>query len=212
MDSDGAPITPPAGEDRSAALADEVRQLRRLLLDLQDALSPAVHSSLRERSDSIQRLGGELAEREDELRRLRLELEQAVVRSGELEAEAARWREAAHRGVEEVAERAKAAVERFAQETAELTRALAAVREQLDASRAQTRGIAQARDAAVQEAERRKTRVRQLKARVIAREARRVQMTRSWSWRLTAPLRWLPLFVHRTLLETARMRRRMFGR
>ncbi len=212
MDSDGAPFSPPEGGDRSAALADEVRQLRRLLLDLQGELKPAVQSSLRERSDSIQRLGGELAELQDEQRRLRLELEQALARSGELEEEAARWREAAHRGVEELAKKARAVAERFAQETAELTRALASVRDQLEASRTQTRSITLARDAAVQEAERRKTRIRQLKARVIGREARRVQMTRTVSWRITAPLRWLPRFMHRTLLETARLRRRMFGR
>src|SRR3954454_16772496 len=87
MDFDSSPLTPPMGEDRTAALAEEVRMLRRLLLDLQEELKPAVQSSLRERSDALQRLGGELSERDDELRRLKTELEAARGRSSELEAE-----------------------------------------------------------------------------------------------------------------------------
>ena len=212
MDSDSSPLTPPPGEDRAAALAEEVRMLRALLLDLQDELKPAVQSSLRERSQELQRLGGELSERDDELRRLKAQLEAAQNRSAELEEEAARWRDAARRGVDELAEKARAQAERFEQQAAELTQALAAVRAQLEASRAQTRGVTQARDAALQEVERRKARIRALKARVVRREVRRIEMLRSPSWRITAPMRWLPRFVQRTLLETARLRRRLLRR
>ncbi len=210
MDSDSAPLTSP--DDRGAALADEVRLLRRLLLDLQDELRPAVQSSLRERSSELQRLGGELSERDDELRQARAELQAALARSTELEQEVERWRDAAHRGVDEVAEKARAAAERFQQQSGELERALAAVRAQLETSRAQVQPITRARDAALQEVERRKARIRALKAKVLRREARRIEMMRSPSWRLTAPIRWLPRFIHRVLLETARLRRRLLKR
>jgi chromosome segregation ATPase len=212
MDSDSSPLTPPAGEDRAAALAEEVRMLRRLLLDLQEELRPAVQSSLRERSDALQRLGGDLSEREDELRRLNRELEAARGRSEDLEAEVARWKDAARRGVDEVAEKARLQVERFERETAELVQALAGVRAQLETSREQARSLTLARDAALHEVERRKARIRALKAKVVQRERRRLDMMRSPSWRVTAPLRWPPKAWRRLLLEMARTRRRLFGR
>ena len=212
MDSDSTPLTPPEGEARAAALAEEVRQLRRLLLELQSELRPAVQSSLRERSDELQRLGGEVAVREEELERLKADLKTARRRSLELEQEVERWKGAARRGLDELQEKARAAADRFEQQTEELTEALAAVRSQLEASRAQARSITQARDAALMEVERRTTRIRSLRARLLKREVRRIEMMRSLSWRITAPLRWFPKAFHRFLVETARMRRRIFGR
>jgi chromosome segregation ATPase len=203
---------PPANDARAAGLAEEVRELRRLLVDLQSDLKPAVQSSLRERSEELQRLGGELSVRDDELARLRRELDEARVRSSELDREVERWRDAARRGVDEVAEKARATAQRFELETAELTQSLASVRAQLEASRAQVRSIGQARDAALQQVERRGARIRALKAKVIRREVRRIELMNSLSWRLTAPIRWLPVAFRRALLGGARLRRRLLRR
>ncbi|HEY5412112.1 MAG TPA: hypothetical protein VIJ94_15425, partial [Caulobacteraceae bacterium] len=61
-------------------------------------------------------------------------------------------------------------------------------------------------------AERRQRRVRALRAKVLGRERRRMQMTRSLSWRITAPLRWLPAALHRLMRRAARLRRKLFKR
>ena len=196
---------PSDDEARAAAFADEVRQLRQLLIDMQSDLSPAMQSSLRERSDELQRLGGELALRDEEAARLRSQLGEAEARARDLEREVERWRDAALRGVEAVAEKARAAAERYERETAELIQNLAA-------ARAQAQAVALARDAAQQEVERRKTRIRSLRAKVIQRERRRIEMMESPSWRVTAPLRWLQKAPHELLLRGARLRRRLLKR
>ena len=147
---------PSPGEDRPSALAEEVRDLRRLLVALQSELKPALQSSLRERSTELQRLGGELSEKDEAVRALRLELDQALRRSAELELDVERWRDAARRGVDEIALKARETAERFERQAAELTEALAQARAQLDSSRAQTRAMTQARDSALRDVERRR--------------------------------------------------------
>jgi chromosome segregation ATPase len=201
-----------ANEEDAAALALEVKALRALLEELQAELRPAVQSSLRERSSELQRAGADLAERQAEIERLQAALAAAETRAAALEDEAARWREAARRGLDEIAERALKAQARFELETGELNQALTAAKAQLEAARAEARTIAQARDEAREEAERRQRRIRSLKAKVVRREQRRMQMTRSLSWRITAPLRWIPAALGRLLLGGARLRRRMLKR
>ena len=207
MSPDNASNPPPApeGEVRAAALAQEVRELKALLAELQAELRPAIQSSLRERSAELQRLGGELAERQDEL-------ETALARTGELEREVERWRGAATRGLDEIAERARDAAQRFERQEAELNQALAAVRAQLETSLGQADAALTARDGALKDLERSRRRIGSLRAKVMRREARRVQMTRSLSWRITAPLRWMALAMQRLLLSGARLRRRMLRR
>ena len=202
MSPDNAPTPPaPVGE----ALAEEVRRLRALLEDLQTELNPAVQSSLRERSSELQRMGGELHQ-------LQAELAEAQARSGELEREVERWRGAATRGVDEIAQRARDQAARFEAQTAELTQALAALRAQLEASRGRAEVAAAARDEASVALERSRRRTAALKARVLRGEARRRQMTRTWVWRMGAPLRWLPRATQRLLLGGARLRRRLLRR
>lgn len=191
--------------DNASALAEEVRQLKALLVELQAELTPAMQSSLRERSSELQRLGGELAERQDKL-------DKAQARAADLERDVERWRGTATRGVDEIAERARATAERFEQQSAELNQTLAVVRAKLEASRVQTDAASQARDGALKDLERSRRRLGSLKAKLLRREARRVQMTRSFSWRITAPLRWLAQGMKRLLLGGARLRRRMFRR
>lgn len=201
-----------ANEEDAAALALEVKALRALLEELQAELRPAVQSSLRERSSELQRAGADLAERQAEIERLQAALAAAETRAAALEDEAARWREAARRGLDEIAERALKAQARYELEAGELNQALTAAKAQLEAARAEARAIAQARDEAREEAERRQRRIRSLKAKVVRREQRRMQMTRSLSWRITAPLRWIPAALGRLLLGGARLRRRMLKR
>ena len=212
MASENSADPPPGGEEEAAALAGEAKALRSLLEELQAELRPAVQSSLRERSSELQRQGGELAEREAEAERLRQALEAASARSLELEQEAARWREAAQRGLDEIAGRARATAERFAAETAELNRALTIVKAELAASQAQAAQALQARDEATALAERRRRRAASLRAKVVGREKRRMQMAGSLSWRITAPLRWMPAALHRMLKRGARLRRRLLKR
>ena len=199
-------------ENDAAALAGEVKALRALLEELQAELRPAVQSSLRERSSELQRQGAELDERRGEAERLGQALEAAEARAAELEREAARWREAARRGLDEIADRARAAAGRFEHQTAELNRALDAIRSELAASRTEAAAAAVARDAACALAERRQRRVRALRAKVLERERRRMRMTRSLSWRITWPLRWIPDALQRLLKGGARLRRRMLKR
>lgn len=214
MSSDDAsplPQSPPGGA-RADALAEEVRQLKALLGELQSALGPGFQSALRERSSALQSLGGELAERQAEAERLRVELEDALARAGEMEREAERWRGAATRGVDEIAERHRAAVARFEAQSQALEQALAVLRAQLDASRAQAEAAAAACDGALTDAERARRRARVLKARVLRREAARIRTMRSLSWRITAPLRWIPQALRRLALGGARLRRRLMKR
>jgi hypothetical protein len=215
MAPDNASYAPHEPEGRAAALAEEVRQLRQLLAELQADLSPALQSSLRERSTELQRMGGELAGREEEAQRLRLELDAAMIRSAELEEEVERWRGAARRGVEEVAERARAAAERFEAQTDELNRVLEAVRGQLTLSRAEAAAASQAReeaargrDAAIKDNARRKRRIGSLKARVMRLHAERTTL----SWKIAAPLRWIEARMQRMLRAGARLRRKITRR
>lgn len=199
------------GED-AAALAAEVKALRGFLEALQAQLTPAMQSSLRERSDELQRLGGELAERTTEVERLQAALDAESGRASELEREAERWRDAARRGLDEIAERVRAAQARFELETAELNGALTAARAELAAKAAEADAAVRARDEATALAERRDRRIRALRAKVIGREQRRMRMTRSVSWRITAPLRWIPAALRRLLRRGARLRRKVMGR
>ncbi len=209
MAPDTPASTPPEDEGRAEALAGEVRELRQLLIALQADLKPSIQSSLRERSSELQRLGGELSDQEAAARSLRVELDDSLRRVSELEEDVERWRDAARRGVDEVARKARETAERFERQTAELSEALSLARSQLEASRTLTRSMTQARDAALKEAERRKARILTLRTRIVRREARKV---RSLSWRITAPLRWLERTSHRWLLRGARLRRRLFKR
>ena len=199
-------------EQDAAALAQEVKALRALIEDLQGGLGPGVQSSLRERSSELQRLGGELDERRAEAERLQAELDAAEARAADQEREAGRWRDAARRGLDEIAERARAAAARFEAETQELNRALTAIRAELATSQAEASAAILARDASSALAERRQRRVRSLRAKVLERERRRMRITRSLSWKITAPLRWIPRALQRLLKRGARLRRRMLGR
>ena len=197
---------PPGGKaQEAAALAGEVKALRGLLEELQAELRPAVQSSLRERSSELQKLGGELDERRAEAERLAQALDVAEARAAELEREAARWKDAARRGLDEISERARAAAARFEAQTVELNQALTAIK-------AQATAAAEARDAASALADRRQRRVRSLRAKVLERERRRMRMTRSVSWRITAPLRWVCAAWERLMKRGARLRRRMLKR
>lgn len=216
MASDNSSETPAEGDGDAATLALEVKALRALLEELQVELKPAVQSSLRERSSELQRAGADLAEQQAAIDRLTAALAAAEARSARLEEEAARWREAAHRGLDEIAERAREAAARFAQETAELNQALTAAKARLDAAQAEALKLKQARDAAREEAVVREDRIRVLETKVLGREQRLQEMTRSLSWRITTPLRWItrPLAasLQPLLLELARRRRRMMKR
>jgi chromosome segregation ATPase len=214
MGSDDATPLPnvPMGEVHATALAEEVRQLKALLAELLAELGPGIQSSLRERSAELQRLGGELAEREATAERLQRELGEARAQAEDLEREVERWRGAATRGLDEIAERARQQAERFERQEAELNRALVQLRAELEASRARAETAAAARDGAMKDLERRNRRVGALKAKVLRREANRIRMTQSLSWRMTAPLRWIPETMHRLLLGGARLRRRLMGR
>lgn len=196
----------------AAALAGEVKALRGLLETLQSQLNPAVQSSLRERSDELQRLGGELAGQIAEVDRLQAALNTENDRSAALEREAERWRDAARRGLDEIAERVRVAQARFEHETAELGRALTTARAELEAKTAEAGAAVRARDDATALAERRHRRVLALRAKVLGRERSRMRMTRSLSWRITAPLRWIPAALHRMLRRGARLRRKVLRR
>ena len=82
----------PMSEPKAQALSEEVRELKQLLAALQAELKPALQSSLRERSEELQRLGGELSERDDMVRSLKSELDAAGRRAVELEQDVERWR------------------------------------------------------------------------------------------------------------------------
>lgn len=220
------------GEDAgAAALADEVRALRALLEEVQAELKPAVQSSLRERSTELQRQGAELDAHREQAGRLALALEAVEARAAELEREAARWREAAHRGLDEIAGRARAQAALFDEQTQELNQALTAIRTALSASEAQASAAAEAHAAAMRQAQaaaadtlraaqahhaaearsaaealgKSRKQVRSLEAEAAERERQRVQMVRSVSWRITAPIRW----VERLIKRLAHLRRRL---
>jgi chromosome segregation ATPase len=186
------------GEQDAAALALEVKALRALLEQLQADLGPAVQSSLRERSTELQRAGADIAERQDRIERLQADLAAAETRAAGLEDEAARWRDAARRGLDEISERARQAQATYELQTAELGQALTAAKARLEVVRGET--------------ERSQRQVRSLRAKVVRRERRHMQMTRSLSWRITAPLRWMTRPLGRLLLAGARLRRRLMKR
>jgi chromosome segregation ATPase len=209
------------GED-AADLAGEVKALRDLLQSLQAQISPAMQSSLRERSDELQRLGGELAEHKAEAERLQAALDAADSRALELEREAGRWRDAARRGLDELAERIRAAQARFEHQTSELNAALTAAREELrtrladaetalEARQAEAVAAIEARDRAVGDAKRRERMVQTLKAKVVGRERRRIELERSVSWRISQPLYRLEAWLTLTKRRAARLKRKLFG-
>ena len=202
----------PREDEEAAALAAEVKALRALLEELQAGLGPAVQSSLRERSSALQQLGGELDAHRTEAERLRRALEAAEARAADLDREAARWREAALRGLADISEQARAAAVRFEARSAELDAALATMRSELTSSRAEASAAEAAREAAAALADRRQQRVRSLQAKVVARERRRKAMTESVSWRITTPLRWIPAALQRLAKRVARLRRRLLKR
>ncbi|MEI9964321.1 MAG: hypothetical protein WDM92_06085 [Caulobacteraceae bacterium] len=68
------------------------------------------------------------------------------------------------------------------------------------------------RDAAQHELERRRIRIAVLRARLLKREAQRIAMQRSLSWRITAPLRALGRALEPGLKRIARLRRRLLKR
>jgi chromosome segregation ATPase len=212
MSSDDASPLRPAPAGRADTLAEEVRQLKALLAELQAELGPGISASLRERSSELQRMGAELDERQTEAQQAQRELDQAQARAADLEREVERWRGAATRGVDEIAERARAQTARFEALSQALEQALAELRAQLDLSKAQAQAATEARDGAVKQLEQARRRVRSLKAKVLRREKRRVEMMRSASWRITAPLRWIPAAGGRLMLGLARLRRRLLKR
>jgi len=95
---------------------------------------------------------------------------------------------------------------------AELNQALDALRAQLDASRGLADAAAAARDGALADNDRARRRAAALKARLLRREAGRIAMARSLSWRITAPLRWVSEGLHGLALGGARLRRRLMKR
>lgn len=198
------------GEDAgAAALAGEVRALRALLEEVQAELKPAVQSSLRERSSELQRQGAELDEHRAHAERLGRALEAVEARAAELEREAARWREAALKGLDEIAGRARAQAALFDEQTQELNRALTEARTALSATEARAAEALQAADADARSAAealgKSHEQVRSLEAQAAEGERQRQQMIRSVSWRITAPIRWIEQLVKRM----ARLRRRL---
>ena len=200
------------GEKDAAALAAEVKALRGFLETLQAQLTPAMQASLRERSDELQRLGGELAERTAAVERLQADLDAERDRAADLEREAGRWRDAARRGLDELTERVRIAQARFEAQTSELNTALTVARAEAAARKAEAETAIRARDETAALAERRQRRVRSLRAKVIGREQARMRMTRSLSWRITTPLRWIPAALNRMLRRGARLRRKLMKR
>jgi len=198
----------PDEEMDAAALAAEVRALRALLQELQAELSPAVQSSLRERSTELQRQGAELDAHRDEAGRLGQALQAAEARAAELELEAARWKDAAHRGLQEIDERARAQAARFEHQTGELKWALNALKLDLAASQAEAAAASEALAAASALAEHRKAQVRARNAAALEHERLRTAMTGSLSWRITAPLRWISAALRRLLKGGASPARR----
>lgn len=194
------------------ALAEEVRRLKALLLEVQAELRPAIQSSLRERSTELQRIGGELHEQQAEAERLKRALEEALERQAELEREATRWREAATRGLKEISERSRAAQARFDAQIVELNQTIDILRDQLGASRSEAQTATAALDTALATAERATRRAGSLKARVLRVEAWRIEVEGSAAWWIAAPVRRLERAWRRLMLSGARLRRRLIKR
>ena len=131
------PPAPAGPEARPEALSNELEELKGLLQALQSGLGPGVQSALRERSEEVQRLAGELAGRDERLQQLDEELAAARARIADLEREVGRWQEAARTGVEEIAERARAAAEAFRAEVEMLRRDAGALRGELSEANAE---------------------------------------------------------------------------
>jgi O-antigen chain-terminating methyltransferase len=193
------------GEEAAAALAGEVRALRALLEEVQAELKPAVQSSLRERSSELQRQGAELDEHRAQAERLGRALGAVEARAAELEREAARWKDAATRGLDEITGKVRAQAALFEDQTRELNHALTAARSELIATQADASSAAEALGAS-------RRQVQSLEADAAQRERLRLEMMRSPSWRITAPLRWLSAALLRLQKRGAHLRRRLLKR
>jgi len=129
-----------------------------------------------------------------------------------LKGEAERWRAAARRTADEIGEAARAAVQRFEAQTAELSRALDEARAETDLARRRAVALTRERYAAMLELEKARRRAEALKARVLRSEGRRLKMAASWYWRAAAPVRALGRSLEPLLKSAARLRRRLLGR
>ncbi len=134
----------------------------------------------------------------------------------ELEAEVARWRVAARRGLEELTAKSQAASARFEREIAELSQAFASSKARLEESRAELAAVRDAGkaeiEAALRQVERRRRQVATLRTKVLNRERRRLELSGSLAWRIAGPLHRLELGVRSALVKAARLRRRMLRR
>jgi chromosome segregation ATPase len=196
---------PPAPADREArpvALSDDIGELKALLEALQSGLTPGVQSALRERSQEVQRLAGELAGRDESLQELQVELEAARTRIAELEREVERWQEAARRGVEEIGEQARAAAEAFRAEIACMSQDLAARAEEIAVLSREGGALKLELAAAQAEVERGRSRLKKA-------QAAYAEVTDNPWWRATALLREPGATWTNWLKKGARLRRRL---
>jgi chromosome segregation ATPase len=129
-----------------------------------------------------------------------------------LKGEAERWRAAARRTADEIGEAARAAVQRFEAQTAELARALDEARAETELARRRATALTRERYAAMLALEKARRRAEALKARVLRSEGRRLRMAAAWTWRAAAPVRALGRSLEPLLKSGARLRKRLLGR